>query len=177
MSPVTGKTVAETFAAVRRALPGVPQFNAFMSSHQMAATQLTAAYCDALVQDRIFREALFPAPPTFDFQTPVASPAIDWRNHIVAPLVDRAANEGLLASSEREQILDEVELLITDSRDLKPYVFINGSWISDPSAAAHNKRDGLIYCENDQPCPSSRTADVVKAACTAVFGSALVQIK
>lgn len=177
VSQVTGKTVAETFATVRRALPGVADFNGFMSSHQMAATQLTAAYCDALVQDVELRQTLFPAPPTFDFSTPVADSSIDWRNHVVAPLVDRAANQGLLTSGERAQILDEVELLITDSRDLKPYVFMNGSWVSDPSPAAHNKRDGLIYCENNQPCPASRTADVVKAACTAVFGSALVQIK
>ncbi len=143
----------------------------------MAVTQLTAAYCDALVQDPSLREALFPGPPTFDFQTPVASPAIDWRNHVVAPLVDRAANEGLLAGNERQQILDEVELLITDSRDLKPYVFISGRWVSDPSPAAHNKRDGLIYCRNDAPCPPSRTADVVKAACTAVMGSAVVLLQ
>lgn len=175
VSPVTGKTVAETFTAVRRALPGVAQFNAFMSSHQMAATQLAAAYCDALVQDAGLRRQVFPA--RFDFDTPVASPAINWRGDIVAPLVDRAANRGLLAEDDRQRIIDEVELLITDDRDLKPYVLINGRWVSDPDPAAHTKRDGLIYCENDQPCPPSRTADVVKAACTAVYGSALTMIK
>jgi hypothetical protein len=175
VSPVTGKTVTETFAAVRRALPGVAEFNAFMSSHQMAATQLTAAYCDALVQDPVLRRQVFAG--GFNFAANVANPGIDWRGDIVAPLVDRAANEGLLAASDRQQILDEVELLIIDDRDLKPYVFINGRWVSDPNPAAHNKRDGLIYCENDQPCPPSRTADVVKAACTAVYGSALVLIK
>ncbi len=175
VSQVTGKTVAETFSNVRRALPGVAEFNAFMSSHQMAATQLTAAYCDALVQDADLRRQVFAA--GFDFNTPVASPAINWRQDIIAPLVDRAANQGLLATTDRARILDEVELLITDDRDLKPYVFLNGRWVSDPNPAAHNKRDGLIYCENDQPCPASRTADVVKAACTAVFGSALVLIK
>ncbi|MEM6583805.1 MAG: LamG domain-containing protein [Pseudomonadota bacterium] len=174
VSPVTGKTVAETYAIVRRALPGVADFQTFMSSHHMAATQLTAAYCDALVQDVALREQLFPAPPTFDFSTPVASPSIDWRAHVVTPLVDRAINRGLLTEAERNQILDEVELLITDDRDLKPYVLINGQRVSDPNPAAHNKRDGLIYCENDALCPPSRTAEVVKAACTAVFGSAVV---
>ncbi|MAT95098.1 MAG: ATPase [Halioglobus sp.] len=175
VSPVTGKTVGETFAQVRRALPGVADFNAFLSSHLMAATQLAAAYCDALVQDSALRGQLFP--PQFDFSQPVGDPGIDWRNHVVTPLVDRAVNRDLLPQNVRQAIIDEVELLITDDRDLKPYVLVNGNWVSDPNPAANTKRDGLIYCENDAPCPPSRTADVVKAACTAVLGSAVVLLQ
>lgn len=174
VSDVTGKTVAQTFATVRRALPSVAEFNAFMSSHQMAATQLTAAYCDALVQDVSRRQALFPSPPTFRFDAAVADSSIDWRNHIVVPLVDRAINSGLMSVADRGLIIDEVELLITDNRDLKPYVLVGGRYVSDPDPGAHNKRDGLIYCVNGAVCPATRTADVVKAACTAVFGSAVV---
>jgi hypothetical protein len=174
VSNVTGKTVAQTFNSVRRALSSVEDFQAFMSSHQMAATQLAAAYCDGLVQDVALREAIFPAPPSFDFSTPVADPGIDWRTHIVVPLVDRAINAGLLSDVARTRIIDEVELLITDDRDLKPYVLINGNYVSDPNPASHNKRDGLKYCLNNAICPPSRTADVVKAACTAVLGSAVV---
>lgn len=177
VSPVTGKTVGETFALVRRALPGVADFNAFSSSHLMAATQLAAAYCDALVQDVPLREAVFPAPPVFDFSRAVADPTINWRTHVVAPLVDRAINTGLISDVQRNAILDEVELLITDDRDLKPYINISGSWVSDPNPAAHNKRDGLIYCTGGAACPASRTADVVKAACTAVLGSAVVLLQ
>jgi hypothetical protein len=171
-SPVTGKTVGETFEIVRRALPGVADFQAFMSSHQMAATQLAAAYCDAMVQDNALRRAIIPA--AFDFDAPVADPGINWRQQVAAPLVDRALNSGLVSDADRARMIDEVELLITDDRDLKPYVYRNGNWVSDPDPAAHNKRDGLIYCENNAVCPPSRTADVVKAACTAVFGSAVV---
>lgn len=174
VSDVTGKTVAETFNTVRRALPGIADFNAFMSSHQMAATQLAAAYCDALVQDVSRRETIFPAPPIFSFNTPVANTSIKWREHIVVPLVDRAINTGLMSDLDRSRIIDEIELLITDQRDLKPYVFVNGSYVSDPNPASHNKRDGLIYCLNDALCPATRTAEVVKAACTAVLGSAVV---
>ena len=104
-------------------------------------------------------------------------PAIDWRNHVAAALVDRAISSGLVNTSDRTALLDELELLITDDRDLKPYVLINGNYVSDPNPAAHNKRDGLIYCLNDALCPSSRTADVVKGACTAVLGSAAVMIQ
>jgi hypothetical protein len=80
----------------------------------------------------------------------------------------------LLSAGDRSQIVDEVELLITDDRDLKPYIFVNGNYVSDPNPAVHNKRDGLIYCRNGQACPATRTADVVKASCTAVLGSAVV---
>ena len=170
-SNVTGKTVSETFSVIRRQLSSVEDFQAFMSSHHMAATQLAAAYCDALVQDVSLRQAIFP--PTFDFNAAVANPAIDWRNNIVIPLVDRVLNTGLVNDSYRTRIIDELELLITDSRDLKPYISINGVFVSDPNPAAHNKRDGLIYCVNDSVCPTSRTADVVKATCTAVLGSAV----
>ena len=136
----------------------------------MAATQLAAAYCDALVQEPALRQQVFPT--TFDFQRPVADPAIDWRNHVAAPLVDRAIDTGLVDAGNRTELLDELELLITDPRDLKPYVLIDGEYVPDPNPAAHNKRDGLIYCRNDATCPSSRTADVVKGACTALLGSA-----
>jgi hypothetical protein len=174
VSPVTGKTVGETYAQVRRALPGVADFSAFSSSHLMAATQLTAAYCDALLQDNNLRADLFPG---FDFNRPVADPALDWRGGVVVPLVDRAINTGLLPAGVRAAIINEIELLVTDDRDLKPYINSNGSWIPDPNPAAHTKRDGLIYCDGGNACPASRTADVVKAACTAVFGSAVVLLQ
>lgn len=177
VSDVTGKTVAQTFSTVRRALPSVAEFNAFMSSHQMAATQLTAAYCDALVQDVSKRQLLFPSPPTFRFDAAVEDSSIDWRNHIVVPLVDRAINSGLMSVADRGLIIDEIELLITDSRDLKPYVLVGGRYVSDPDPGVHNKRDGLIYCVNGAVCPATRTADVVKAACTTVFGSAVVLVQ
>ncbi len=171
VSQVTGKTVGETYSQVRRALPGVADFNAFSASHLMAATQLTAAYCDALVQDANLRGSLFPA---FDFNQGVGNPGINWRAEVVAPLVDRAIKTGLLPDGVRSNIIDEIELLITDDQDLKPYINSGGTWIPDPSPAAHTKRDGLVYCDGNGACPPSRTGDVVKAACTAVFGSAVV---
>ena len=116
----------------------------------MAATQLTAAYCDALVQDTGLRRDLFPG---FDFSLPVADAGINWRGDIVEPLVDRAIGLGLLPDSVRDDIIDELELLIVDDRDLKPYIFSNGRWISDPNPAAHTKRDGLIYCDGNRHVP------------------------
>ncbi len=170
-SAVTGKTVAETFADVRRGLPANADFQAFSSAHQMSATQLASAYCDALVQSNSLSAAMFPG---FNFSAPVDDPGHDWRNDVAAPLVDRAINTGLVEDVIREPILDELVLLVTDDRDLKPYVLLDGEWVPDPNPAAHNKRDGLMYCLNDAPCPLSRTGDVVKAVCTTVLGSAVV---
>ncbi len=170
-SDVTGKTIAETFASIRRGLPANADFQAFSSAHQMSATQLASAYCDALVQDASARQAMFPG---FSVTLPVDDPSHDWRNAVAAPLVDRAINSGLLEDGIRSPILDEIELLVTDDRDLKPYALVDGVWVPDPDPAVHNKRDGLMYCLNDAPCPASRTADVVKAVCTTVLGSAVV---
>ena len=47
-----------------------------------------------------------------------------------------------------------MELLVTDDRDLKPYALVDGEWVPDPNPAMHNKRDGLMYCLNDAPCPA-----------------------
>jgi hypothetical protein len=137
----------------------------------MSATQLASAYCDALVQSSSLSDAMFPA---FNFNAPVDDPSHDWRDAVAAPLVDRAINTGLLEDSIRGSILDELVLLVTDDRDLKPYALIDGEWVPDPDPAVHNKRDGLMFCLNDAPCPASRTADVVKAVCTTVLGSAVV---
>ena len=164
-------SVAATYNTIRRQLPSVEDLQAFMSSHHMAATQLAASYCDALVQSPALRQDLFAG---FDFSRQVADAGIDWRNQIVAPLLDRAINSGLVSDTDRTGMLDDLELMITDSRDRAPFAFINGNWVPDPDPARHNKRDGLIYCLNDAPCPASRTEDVVKATCTAVLGSAVV---
>lgn len=169
VSAVTGKTVAQTYQLIRRQLPGIANFQAYMSSHQMAATQLAAAYCDALVQDDGRRNALFDS--GFNILAPVAGISYnDWSDKIVGPLLDRAINTGLFTAMQRQDMRDEVLSLITDSRNLKPYVYVAGNYVSMPDA----KNDGLVYCDNNAVCPVSRTAEVVKAACTAVLASAVV---
>lgn len=169
VSAVTGKTVSETYQIIRRQLPSIADFQAYMSSHQMAATQLAAAYCDALVQDGGLRDDIFA--PGFNFLAPVAGITYNsWRDDIVEPLVDQAINTGLFTVLERIRIRDEVLMLITDSQDLKPYEYVAGSYVSMPDG----KNDGLVYCDNNALCPASRTAEVVKAACTAVLGSGVV---
>ncbi|WP_339669385.1 LamG domain-containing protein [Dasania marina] len=182
-SAVTGKSVSETFVALKEQLPSVANFQAYMSSHQMAITQLAAAYCDALVQDAGLRTALFPG---FDFSGNVSThPQMSdetvvgenyWGSNIVDPLIDKSMNTGLLSLAARTGIYDRVVTLITDINDNHPYVFDGTGYIPDPDASSHNKKDGLRYCLNNAACPDAKTAEVVKGACTAILASGALTI-
>ncbi len=182
-SAVTGTSVAQTFAALRQQLPSVDDFQAYMSSHQMAVTQLAAAYCDALVQDVGLRDDLFPG---FDFSANVSThPQMSdetvigeeyWGVNIVDPLIDKSMNTGLLSADIRSGIRARVVQLITDPEDNAPYVFDGNNYIPSPDPAVHTKKDGLRYCENNAPCPDARTSDVVKGACVAILASGGVLI-
>ncbi|MCR8922373.1 LamG domain-containing protein [Dasania sp. GY-MA-18] len=183
VSAVTGKTVSETFTALKEQLPSVNSFQAYMSSHQMAVTQLAAAYCDALVQDAGLRASLFPG---FDFSGNVSThPQMSdetiigetyWGGNIVDPLIDKSMNTGLLSAGARTGIYDRVVTLITDINDNHPYVFDGSNYVPDPDMSKHNKKDGLRYCLNNAPCPDAKTAEVVKGACTAVLASGALTI-
>ena len=95
---MTGKTVGGP-AIVRRALPSVADFQSLHVLHQMAATQLAAAYCDALVQDEALRRGIIPPASISMPRWPTRT--IAWRQQVAAPLVDRALNSGLLDDIER----------------------------------------------------------------------------
>ena len=58
--------VASTFEAVRQQLPNGESIDGFVSSQQMAITQLAIGYCNALVEDTSLRAAMFPG---FDFNS------------------------------------------------------------------------------------------------------------
>ncbi|BFM05897.1 LamG domain-containing protein [Halioxenophilus aromaticivorans] len=49
--PITDARVAATFSTIEQQLPSVENINSFLSSHQMAVTQLAVAYCNAMVTD------------------------------------------------------------------------------------------------------------------------------
>ena len=178
ISLVTGKSVIGTFESLKKQLPSVSDFQAYMSSHQMAATQLAAAYCDAMVQDSTLRSEIF---PDFDFtgnvsQHPLMSDEGTlgdeyWGSSIVDPLIDRVMNTQLLSASIRDGIRRQLVKLVTDSDDFYPYVFDGTNYVPDPDPDTHNKKDGLRYCENNSTCSDAKTLEVVKGVCTALLGS------
>lgn len=194
VSAATGKTVSETFDNVRRSLPSVADFQTYMASHQMAVIQLAAAYCDALVEDDTLRDQLFTDGAPLDLSTPVASVSnADWENKLVVPLVNRvygtwdnaagSAHEGLQSQPNRpddggglegtdpradiDALTDRLMTMITNNSNDD---VANGRRLDD------GKNDGLIYCTGGA-CPAGRTAEVVKATCTAVLSSAGTTLK
>ena len=75
------------YARVRQQLPAVETPGGFLSSHQMAVTQLGIEYCNALVDSPNLRGALF---PDFDFTAGVDT-AFDARGRgaLIDPLSER----------------------------------------------------------------------------------------
>ena len=91
MTQLTGvprTTVATVFDNYRQQLPAVETIEAFVTSHQMAVTQLALAYCDALVNDAGLRSNFFTEP--FDFT--VGLPPEGSRQGIINPLLAKMLN-------------------------------------------------------------------------------------
>jgi hypothetical protein len=179
---VASARVATTFDVIRRQLPAAADFQAFMSSHHMAVTQLAAVYCGELVQDAMVPSATGLL-SSFDFSQAVLSVSEnDWNNEIIYPLIDQAMNTGLESQPSRPSNVDglgdrddlqQVLLeLINDPSDNKPYVYNQGTGVYD--SGGDGKADGLKFCDPSYACPT--TEEVVKAVCTAVLASGAVQI-
>lgn len=150
VSAATGKTVRETFDAVRRSLPSVADFQTFMASHQMAIMQLAAAYCDALVEDTSARAEMF---PDLSF-----SGSIDWESQVVYPLIDRAYATGLDTQPTRPDDGDmdgNTRLGSAHRIELKNELL---NMIGKITAGATNEQ-------------------IVKSTCTAVLASAAATLK
>jgi cytochrome c553 len=115
MARMTGVTktqqdVARTFATVKQQLPTVENINGFLSSHQMAVTQMAIQYCDALISDNQARANFFPG---FDFSAPAAT-AFDHsgKSQITGPLLQRLVGENLASQPTTLAIETELSSLI-----------------------------------------------------------------
>ena len=148
--PQTNAAVADAYQRVRAQLPNAPELGGFVAAHQMGVTQLSVAYCNALVNDTSQRAAYFPG---FNFSAN-ASSAFDaqGRAQIIDPLLQR-----LLADEINGQVLanqaDPVEI----------------------RAELNSLIDIMTDCSGQ--CASGRTELTVKAACAAVMGSAVMLLQ
>lgn len=188
--PSTSAGVSQVFDNVKQAMPVTASFQAYLSSHQMAVTQLAISYCDTLVNNVALRDGLFPSATASVFGTraDLVSNAA-WQNDIIDPLLTSAFANGL-ANSQPDFASVSADLinLITDPADNQPYIFdANAAGCNtDPSDPAHvncyvpdpnrpAERDGLARCgAPGDICPAGRTDEVVKAVCASVLGSAAV---
>jgi hypothetical protein len=160
MSEITGvsaleNNVADTFGLVRQSLPAVPTMGAVLASHQVAIAQLAIEYCNAAVEDLSARNALWGGSFTA-WTTPPASQASGWELDLAAPLLDRLIGITQL-STQPDRALIEAEISN----------LVNGI-SGDPS------RNGLAATNSSSV---QRTADIGKAVCSSILGSAAMLVK
>jgi hypothetical protein len=143
----TNANVSATFNTVKQQLPTIESITGFLSAHQMAVTQLSIKYCDALVEDTTLRASFF---PTFVFSTN-ANTAFDsaGRDLIINPLLESFVGTSLNSQPSDSAVSTELNNLI----------------------------DKLTTCSADNSCASDRTETVVKATCAAVLGSAITLVQ
>jgi len=147
MSAMTGVSMAlpsvdAVFQNVKQALPTVTGINTFVSSQQMAVTQLAIEYCNELVNDTNLRLSFFPG---FDFSASVNDAfIIGDRTLITSPLYIKALNSNVANQPTTSEFETELSNLI----------------------------DILTTCNNTNSCSSDRTEVVVKATCAAAIGNA-----
>lgn len=116
MSAITGVPMSQpdvyaTFTSIRQQLPSVPDIETFLSSQQMAVTQLAIQYCSALMDDATLRSAMFPA---FDFNAATASAfSTAGRDALLRPLLDATLGVNLSSQPDRTAARNELDSLIT----------------------------------------------------------------
>jgi len=152
MAAITGVSATEnnvqfTFDTIRQQLPTVENIGGFVSAHQMAIAQLAIEYCNALVDDTTLRAGFFPG---FNFGTP-ANAAFDTqpeRDLVIDPLLNNVMGAGLATQPSFVVVAGELESLI-----------------------------GKLTICPPANCDVTRTATVVKAACTSILGSSVMLVQ
>ncbi|MES9897363.1 MAG: LamG domain-containing protein, partial [Candidatus Thiodiazotropha endolucinida] len=153
MSSLTGvdptlEAVQTTYTTIRQQLPSSEEISGFLSSHQVAVSQLAIEYCSALVDDAALRAGLFPG---FDFNANANDiQSSTWQNQVVAPLMSRFMGEQLTTQPSPSLVEGELMNLLTGSV-------------------------GLARCSGG--CDADRTEKATKAACASLLGSAVVLLQ
>jgi hypothetical protein len=108
--PATQPAVAATFTTVKQQLPTVEDLEGFLSSHQMAITQMAIQYCDVLVSDTDRRSDFFPG---FNFGEN-AGTAFDnaGRALIKTPLMENFVGTSLSTQPADADIETELDALM-----------------------------------------------------------------
>jgi hypothetical protein len=139
--------VLNTFNNLRQQLPSVTSIDSFLTSNQMAVTQLAIRYCDTLVEDNAMRGALF---PNIDFNRNINN-GIDteFKNNLINPLSQRMLNANDPSQPSPIEVSAELDSLL----------------------------DILTTCSSNNSCSSDTTRTLAKASCAAVLGSAVVIVQ
>jgi hypothetical protein len=154
--PTTNAGVKTTYLKVEQQLPTLANLDGFLAAQQMGITQLTVAYCNALVGNgtgpNALRDGYFPG---FNFAAPAAT-AFDpaSRSLIIEPLLKR-----LLAAEIGGTALNSQ----ADPTDVR--------------LELNSLIDTMTACSATNSCAADRTLTAVKATCSAALGSAVMLLQ
>lgn len=146
----TRPAVASAYERVRQQLPTQANVDGFLAAHQMGVTQLSVAYCSALVDDVDLRESYFTA---FNF------------NHSVADAFNEAGREAAIEPLLQRMLAAEIQGEALANQ-------------ADPDAL-RTELNSLIdnMTANCAGCGPERTQLTVKALCAATMGSAVMLLQ
>lgn len=153
--------VASTYEKVKQQLPTLTNLDGFLAAQQMGITQLTVAYCNALVGSSGAganppRTAMFPG---FDFAAAadIAFNSDVKRAQIIEPLLDRLlANEVADGSDPHSKLTQQAEP-------------------AELRLELNQLIDNMTSCGSG--CAADRTLTTVKATCAATLGSAVMLLQ
>ncbi|MEM7096991.1 MAG: LamG domain-containing protein [Pseudomonadota bacterium] len=106
--PRTNPEVAATYDTVHQAMPVGTNIEGFISSQQMAITQLAIKYCSELVDDTTARNEFF---PSFPFGTDVGTAFAD-RSLLLDPLINAMVGNGISTQPDLVDLRAEVNGLV-----------------------------------------------------------------
>jgi hypothetical protein len=175
--PVT--TMMTTFTRIKQQLPPVESIEGFVSAHQVAITQLTFGYCDALVEDST-RSSNFFGPfgfNAFDFNVSVALPDQAEKYKVVDALFYNMVGHSTTTNDPAGDLLKtaptrtELRQILVDGF-MEPDPNNGGALTPVPALFDSIATDCTASCEAPQ-----QTRNIVKAMCSAVLGSAVMLIQ
>jgi hypothetical protein len=155
MASITGvdpnnADIKRSYNNVRQSLPAVHDLQGYLSSHQTAVAQLALQYCNVLVNTPTLRNNFF---ADVDFNADLTQQSGSVR----------------VPNANGQKLLDILYLKMVGTA---------ASQLGNDSNGFDTDVGGLMgtLCSN-QTCTGQRTADVVKAACGAVLGSAATLVQ
>ncbi len=157
MSVLTGVATSDTsatFDEIKQQLPSTPALGSFVSAHQVGIAKLSLEYCSALVesgdQNGGLRTAFFGAAFEFGAAVSIAFSNQAKQDIITSNLVNKMVGINLSSQPTLAEIQPDLDQLIGEL---------------------------TVGCNAPADCNATRTRTIVKAACAAVLGSAVVLIQ
>ncbi len=109
--PMTHPDVQETFNLVRQQLPANVNIEGFLSSQQMAVTQIAIEYCNALIENTTLRTSRFPAFNFSDLSN--AAFSVANRTDYLDPLIDLGLGTDIATQPDRNATRLELDSLVS----------------------------------------------------------------